>query len=227
MYARRLPRNCASNAILEPIWTGFGVCQRTDWIFAYHVVALSGSAAKAATSARGRSISISVVTSTVTCPPGTPADGPAADSSHPRASLLAVSGQLVGDLDLRFVRAARAEPYGDKRVLHLRKSFTRRLAAEARQGLDRRRSAMAPVLLRSGPGARGTAAWPDGFARGPDGRSATLGQLNAWNAREFASKPADETPQRSIARWRQVRAELRAILTRLDATALDEPVFVR
>jgi hypothetical protein len=40
----------------------------TEVMFAYQVVALSGSAAYAATSGRGRSMSISVVTSTAMTP---------------------------------------------------------------------------------------------------------------------------------------------------------------
>jgi hypothetical protein len=54
----------------------------------------------------------------------------------------------------------------------------------------------------------------------------TLGQLNAWNAREFAARPADETPQRSLARWREVRELLRDALVKLEPGGLDDPVFV-
>lgn len=54
----------------------------------------------------------------------------------------------------------------------------------------------------------------------------TIGQLNAWNAREFAARPGDETPQRSLARWREVRGLLRDALVKLDPGELDEPVFV-
>jgi hypothetical protein len=50
-------------------------------------------------------------------------------------------------------------------------------------------------------------------------------ELNAWNERLFAERPADETPERSVARWREVRRELRAILETLDSAALEQPVF--
>jgi hypothetical protein len=54
----------------------------------------------------------------------------------------------------------------------------------------------------------------------------TLGQHNAWNAREFAARPADESPQRALARWREVRALLREALVNLESGGLDDPVFV-
>src|SRR3954447_16360677 len=50
----------------EPTAAGGGVSHWTDAMFLYQAVALAGSAAYAATSARGRAISISVTTSTAT-----------------------------------------------------------------------------------------------------------------------------------------------------------------
>ena len=64
MYASRRPRKCATNAIRDPTWTGGSVSHSTDLMFWYHAVTLSGSDAKAATSARGRSMSTVVTTST-------------------------------------------------------------------------------------------------------------------------------------------------------------------
>jgi hypothetical protein len=57
-----------SNATREPTVSGGGVSHSTALMFSYQVVALSGSAAKAATSERGRSISICVLMSTGTYP---------------------------------------------------------------------------------------------------------------------------------------------------------------
>jgi hypothetical protein len=54
----------ATKAIREPAATGRGVSHSTSSMFSYQAAALSGSDANAATCARGRSISISVVTST-------------------------------------------------------------------------------------------------------------------------------------------------------------------
>jgi hypothetical protein len=48
----------------EPTSSGPGVSSSADSMFSYHSGALSGSAAYAATSERGRAISISVSTST-------------------------------------------------------------------------------------------------------------------------------------------------------------------
>ena len=44
----------------------------------------------------------------------------------------------------------------------------------------------------------------------------TLRGLNAWNARKFAERPADETPARSLARWREVRHALTEMLRKMD-----------
>src|SRR5215470_14094 len=56
--------NRAVNAILDPTASGLGERQSTASMFRYHSVARSGSAAYAATSSRGRAISISLTTST-------------------------------------------------------------------------------------------------------------------------------------------------------------------
>jgi putative sterol carrier protein len=58
------------------------------------------------------------------------------------------------------------------------------------------------------------------------GAPRTERELNAWNQRLFAERPADETPERSVARWREVRQELRAIVDRMDSDALQQPIFV-
>ena len=49
MYSIRRPRNDATKSILEPTWTGGGVCHRTDSMLTYHDGALPGSPANAAT----------------------------------------------------------------------------------------------------------------------------------------------------------------------------------
>jgi hypothetical protein len=54
----------------------------------------------------------------------------------------------------------------------------------------------------------------------------TLTDLNGWNARMFARRPADETPERSRARMRAVRAGLRGEIARLDDDDLERPVFM-
>src|SRR5262249_8204926 len=64
VYARRRPRTGPQSATREPSASGGGVCHSTDSMFTYHVGALSGSRAYAATAATGRSMTISVTTST-------------------------------------------------------------------------------------------------------------------------------------------------------------------
>jgi hypothetical protein len=54
----------------------------------------------------------------------------------------------------------------------------------------------------------------------------TINDLNAWNARNFARRPADETPERSRARMRAVRERVRAQLARMGDDDLARPVFV-
>ena len=54
----------------------------------------------------------------------------------------------------------------------------------------------------------------------------TLNELNAWNARNFALRPAGETPEQSVARMRAARRELRAALAGLSDAELDEPMFI-
>src|SRR5215208_5462606 len=56
----------ATNSSSVPTASGRGVRHTTESMFSYQRVALSGSHANAATSARGRAISISVTTSTLT-----------------------------------------------------------------------------------------------------------------------------------------------------------------
>jgi hypothetical protein len=51
-----------------------------------------------------------------------------------------------------------------------------------------------------------------------------MGQLNGWNARRFAERRADETPEESLARWREVRTEIRREL--LAVRDLDAAWFV-
>ena len=58
--------NLARNRTLDPTASGGEVPQAADTMFRYHAVAFDGSAAIAATSARGRSISVCVTTSTPT-----------------------------------------------------------------------------------------------------------------------------------------------------------------
>src|SRR5918994_6495758 len=64
VYASRRPRKRATKSILEPTAIGGGVCQETDSMLAYQSGALLGSAAYAATWPLGRSMMISVTTST-------------------------------------------------------------------------------------------------------------------------------------------------------------------
>src|SRR5579859_4922562 len=66
VYANRRPRNRATKSIRDPTATVCGVCQTTDSMFTYQSGACDGSPAYAATSAHGRSITISVTTSTAT-----------------------------------------------------------------------------------------------------------------------------------------------------------------
>jgi hypothetical protein len=54
----------------------------------------------------------------------------------------------------------------------------------------------------------------------------TLAELDAWNRRMFAQRPADETPERSLARLREVRAEIRAILSGWSDEHLQQPAFM-
>src|SRR5688572_14168164 len=65
VYSSRRPMNCATNAISEPTASGGLVRHSTDVMFPYHSGAFAGSTAKAATSARGRAITRSTLTSTI------------------------------------------------------------------------------------------------------------------------------------------------------------------
>ena len=65
------PEECATKAMRDPTVAGAGVFHSTDLMFSYHFGALPGSAANPATSAIGRSTTISVSTSTgKRAPPG-------------------------------------------------------------------------------------------------------------------------------------------------------------
>src|SRR5438309_11639836 len=69
VYARRRPRNWATKDSQAPTPSGGAVFHSTALMLTYHSGALDGSAAYAATLPRGRSITISVRTSTGTIPP--------------------------------------------------------------------------------------------------------------------------------------------------------------
>lgn len=49
----------------------------------------------------------------------------------------------------------------------------------------------------------------------------TTRQLNDWNAREFALRPSDETPERSRERWQAERDRLRTLLSKHTDADLD------
>src|SRR5437899_8587135 len=95
VYSRVLPRNPATKRTRDPTTAGGDVSHSTDRMFLYQAVALLGSAAKADTSARARSISTSLRTSTGISPDasasvrGEAAAGPSSEAHrrHVRASL--------------------------------------------------------------------------------------------------------------------------------------------
>ena len=64
VYSSRRPRKFATNATREPTRSGGSVFHSTALMFTYHLGAFSTSLTYAATSARGRAISVSVTTST-------------------------------------------------------------------------------------------------------------------------------------------------------------------
>src|SRR5262245_3706453 len=64
VYSSRRPRKWATNANRDPSCSGRGVFHSPDSVFPYHSVAFDGSESYAATSAIGRSIVVSVTTST-------------------------------------------------------------------------------------------------------------------------------------------------------------------
>ena len=51
--------------------------------------------------------------------------------------------------------------------------------------------------------------------------AASMRQLNAWNARAFAARPADETPERSRERWQVERDRTRTLLSKHADAELD------
>jgi hypothetical protein len=54
----------------------------------------------------------------------------------------------------------------------------------------------------------------------------TRRELDAWNARWFAARPADETVEQSLARMQRSREDVRRQLERLSDADLDAPVFM-
>jgi len=76
------------------------------------------------------------------------------------------------------------------------------------------------VPLEEGASLSDEGRWSFGSVRG----------MNDWNAREFAKRPADETPARSVERMHEEHDRLRTILSklvddRLDATPVWQPPF--
>lgn len=51
-------------------------------------------------------------------------------------------------------------------------------------------------------------------------------ELNEWNARMFALRPAGETPRQSLSRWRAVRERIRKRANDLDEKRLENPVWI-
>jgi hypothetical protein len=54
----------------------------------------------------------------------------------------------------------------------------------------------------------------------------TIADIDAWNARMFAQRPADETPERSLVRLREVRATIRGQLAGWSDDDLERPAFM-
>src|SRR5262249_14641481 len=54
----------------------------------------------------------------------------------------------------------------------------------------------------------------------------SLAELDAWNRRMLAQRPADETPERSLARLREARAEIPATLSGWSDEDLERPAFM-
>jgi hypothetical protein len=52
-------------------------------------------------------------------------------------------------------------------------------------------------------------------------------ELDAWNARWFAARPADETVEQSLARMQRSRDEIRRQIERLSDDDLEAPVFLK
>jgi hypothetical protein len=54
----------------------------------------------------------------------------------------------------------------------------------------------------------------------------TIGELNQWNADQFAKRPTDETPKQSIARWQAVRERIRAVTSGMGDERLGDLVWI-
>ena len=54
----------------------------------------------------------------------------------------------------------------------------------------------------------------------------TYGELNAWNARKFAERPADQTPEESLREMRDSREAMRRVAASLDDPDLGRPAFI-
>jgi putative sterol carrier protein len=61
-----------------------------------------------------------------------------------------------------------------------------------------------------------------------EGREAlySMGELNDWNAREFAKRPATQTVEESLAQMREVRDTLRRLLDGMTDADLDSPAWM-
>jgi len=72
----------------------------------------------------------------------------------------------------------------------------------------------------------------NGITRGPnvpaDQRSLlrSMAELNAWNARKFAERPADQTVERSLLQMRASRDAIRRVVAALSDADLERPVWV-
>ncbi len=54
----------------------------------------------------------------------------------------------------------------------------------------------------------------------------SIGELHAWNASEFAKRPADQTPWQSVEQWRTMKDRTRAAISTLQDGQLMEPVWI-
>jgi hypothetical protein len=57
-------------------------------------------------------------------------------------------------------------------------------------------------------------------------RYATMAEVNAWNAREFAKRPAGQTPRESIAQARAARDRIRRLVADLTDDDLQRPFYM-
>jgi hypothetical protein len=53
----------------------------------------------------------------------------------------------------------------------------------------------------------------------------TIGELNAWNAQQFAKRPAGQTPQQSVADYRAMQERVRQAILSLEDEQMDVPVW--